>query len=103
MKQVVEPVAPSAAFDKRVLEANKMRRGMWVSAGSAPQRAGILTELASDGTAVVAVVREDGTTAGHKVGPVSELRQAWLEEIPASRLVHAPGLAEAMGYRRAPQ
>ena len=104
---VVEPVSAGEAYNRFVMEANRLRRGMWVSQLGKPSApwpfAGILTGMEVDGTARVTLVDGDGMTLTGVTVPVAQLRQAWLDEIPAKRLPEGPAKAQAMGYRRKPK
>ena len=70
----------------------KINTGMWVMADG---RVGILTNADADAT--VDLVDEDGETVVAVQVPFESLRQAMLDDIPASRRP-APGVGAPLGY-----
>lgn len=71
-----------------------LRPNMWVVINGEP---GILTQLGSDGQAEVMLTLPDGTNKLAVRTQVAAIRQARLDEIPASRRP-SRDIATAMGY-----
>lgn len=75
--------------------AQPAKRGMWVRYQG---RTGILTNLEAGDVATVMLVDDEYGLNGIEVHvPSAELRQAWLNEIPARRRPE-PEIAARMGY-----
>ena len=97
-----EPVLGANTFDRVRASERALRRGMWVIVKSSSNPVGILTGLASDGSARVMLVDKHGHNHLEVDLPDASLRQAHLWEIPARRRPDK-SVAKAYGYRTEPK
>jgi hypothetical protein len=97
-KHVVDVGTPIAHL-KQML-GSRLRPGMWVVVGDS---VGIIRSANEFGVGDVMLTDEEGLNLIEVHLPLTSIRQAYIDEIPAARVAHmSVGELKAMGYKEAP-